>query len=175
MTLEPNQSAVKWVAARLNADPRDFEPHRSAFVRDRHGAICAGIVFSRYRPKARSVEISVAADNPRWMSRGVIRECLWYAFGVLDCLRLEAHTKAGSRANGILLQFGFTYEGTLRRAWDSVNDTDVWSLLWNEAGRWYDCSEVKNGRQRAAAGPRSDAGQPGPPGPEPVQPVHALG
>ena len=178
MTLEPDQGAVKWVASRLNADPRDFEPYRSAFVRNRHGAICAGIVFSRYRPKARSVEISVAADSPHWLSRGVIRGCLRYAFGTLNCIRLEAHTKDTGGAGYILESFGFTYEGALRRAWDGVNDTSVFSLLWNEAGRWYNpenCSEVKNGRTRAAADPRPDAGQPGSPGDEPVQPVHALG
>lgn len=68
-----------WVAGELGLT-RDFGPCRTAAVIAADGSLAAGVVFHRWDPEAGVIEVSAAARNSRWASRGVLAELFGYAF-----------------------------------------------------------------------------------------------
>lgn len=74
------------------------------------------------------IELMGAAD-PGGISRGLIRELGWYAFGALACNRVTARVVASNTACLRMLErVGFVREGVLRRAEDG-HDVVVMGLL----------------------------------------------
>jgi RimJ/RimL family protein N-acetyltransferase len=74
------------------------------------GEIIAVAVFDRYR--GHDIEISFAADSPRWARRGVIRGILHYPFVQLGCVRLTTITaENNTRARRLDEGLGFVLEG----------------------------------------------------------------
>ena len=81
--------------------PRDGDAYRAvhAFVEARTGPVESGttlavvrggklagaVLFGGYRPERGVVEISAAADDPKWLTRTVMREAFGYAFDQLKC------------------------------------------------------------------------------------------
>jgi RimJ/RimL family protein N-acetyltransferase len=74
------------------------------------GEIIAAAVFDRYR--GHDIEISFAADSPRWARRGVIRGIFHYPFVQLGCVRLTTITaENNTRARRLDEGLGFVLEG----------------------------------------------------------------
>lgn len=74
------------------------------------GEIIAVAVFDRYR--GHDIEISFAADSPRWARRGVIRGIFHYPFVQLGCVRLTTITaENNTRARRLDEGLGFVLEG----------------------------------------------------------------
>jgi RimJ/RimL family protein N-acetyltransferase len=74
------------------------------------GEIIAVAVFDRYR--GHDIEISFAADSPRWARRGVIRGIFHYPFVQLGCVRLTTITaENNARARRLDEGLGFVLEG----------------------------------------------------------------
>jgi len=74
------------------------------------GEIIAVAIFDRYR--GHDIEISFAADSPRWARRGVIRGIFHYPFVQLGCVRLTTITaENNTRARRLDEGLGFVLEG----------------------------------------------------------------
>ena len=56
------------------------------------GQVVAGVVFHNWSPEAGVIELSCAAENKRWMTRGVMRTALGYVFDLLECQSAVART-----------------------------------------------------------------------------------
>lgn len=87
----------------------------------RDGKIAAVAVYHEYRHP--SIEMSFAADSPRWATRQVIYTLMAYPFDQLEVRRVTAITRKKNRKIRRLIEgIGFKLEGTLRFAYDKPND-----------------------------------------------------
>lgn len=101
---------LRWAQDRMPL--LNIEGHAAAIgVEDRkEDNIIAVAVFDRYR--GHDVEISFAADSPRWAQRGVIRGIFHYPFVQLGCVRLTTITaENNTRARRLDEGLGFVLEG----------------------------------------------------------------
>lgn len=77
--------------------------------------LVAGILFHSYVPEYRSIEISMAADTPKWASRTRIGLILGYPFRQLGCQRVTTAIKASNdRAIRFNEGLGFQHEGVMK-------------------------------------------------------------
>lgn len=107
LLIEADALVAPWVGQRVGVD--DFGPCKTIGVA-RNGDLVAGAVFNNYRHP--NIEVTFAADSPRWASRQNIACILRYPFVQLGCLRLTAFTKAkNERARTFLTGLGFEQEG----------------------------------------------------------------
>lgn len=91
------------------------EKFSSIGVADDSGALVAGCIYHNYVEDYAGLEISFAADSPRWARRGVIRALLHYPFVQLGCRRVTTIIPSdNARAIRFNLGIGFVREGTLR-------------------------------------------------------------
>lgn len=76
-----------------------------------------------------NVEVSVASDDPRWLSAGVLRALAHYPFEILKVARVSAVThKRNKRARKGVERLGFKLEGVLRKMYEN-DDACVYGLL----------------------------------------------
>ena len=67
--------------------------------------------------RSTSVEVTIAADSPRWATRQTIQTLLAYPFMQLKCQRVSAFVRKGNkRARRLNEGLGFVLEGRLRDA-----------------------------------------------------------
>jgi RimJ/RimL family protein N-acetyltransferase len=72
--------------------------------------LVAGVVFANYRGSG--IEVSIAADHPRWARKGVLRALFAYPFIQLGCRRITALIPAKNEQSLRLCQgLGFSVEG----------------------------------------------------------------
>lgn len=133
----------------LNADKIvwDFVKERLPYLNDRdyttigilrNGKIIAGCVYHRYYPDFGDIEMSIAADTPLWSTKFNILALLDYPFNQLKCHRVTALTQGrNTRIRRFLEGIGFKQEGCIRQGFID-DDTIVYGMLKDEAGRWLD-------------------------------------
>lgn len=93
-------------------------------------------VFHWFREKDADVELSLAADTPKWATRGNFRALMHYAFIQLGCRRISAHTARGNkRVRKFLEGTGFVQEGRLRFALNRREHVICYGMLREEC-RW---------------------------------------
>lgn len=109
MTPVWDSAAAEWVAEQLGYN-RPFTSCRSMAV-IHSGRIVAGLVFHDWNPEAGVIEISAAATDPRWMTRGIINEAFRYAYSILGCQMVVARTEASNR--------------TVRKLWRGLGASEV--------------------------------------------------
>ena len=84
----------RWVAERIpHVD--DFGPCSALGVVNSKGEPVAGVVFHDYQPKCGTIQISMAANTPRWATKRIIKEILAYPFyqlGVRKVWTATPHT-----------------------------------------------------------------------------------
>lgn len=80
-------------------------------VLNSHNKVIAGLVFHDWNPECGTIEISAAAENPRWFTRGVINEAMNYAF----------------KGAGVQAIFGRTQEDNkrTRKIWRALGSTET--------------------------------------------------
>ncbi len=125
----------EWVARRIPhvRSVREWGPFRAIGVA-RGDEPIAGAVFNNSR--GFDMEISFAADSPRWATRGMVRDILAYPFVQCDCTRLTAVVgKRNKRARRFVEGLGFKQEGCVRRGLDGRQDAILYGLQ-NEQCRW---------------------------------------
>lgn len=84
-----------------------------------------------------NVEISFAADSPRWATRDTIRRMMAWPFDQLDCHRVTTRIAAtNARALKFNEGIGFKREGVIRRGWSRNEDCVLLGLLRDEAPEW---------------------------------------
>jgi len=103
---------AEWVGERI--------PHAEPFV-DCVGIgvadgneLLAGVVFSDWSALHKTLQLSMAADSPRWAKRGVVYALLSYAFDQAGAQKLWTATPiSNARALKFNLGVGFTKEAVL--------------------------------------------------------------
>ena len=138
LVLGQDQAVAAWVARKIGFDDPDFfGPCSAILVADNDDTALAGVVFSGFRDVYKSIEISCAADSPRWATRGVIHALLAYPFDQLGCERVQVTIPLrNERARRFCKGIGFTQEGIMRRGFGRDHAV-VMSLLRHEYARLF--------------------------------------
>jgi RimJ/RimL family protein N-acetyltransferase len=84
-----------------------------------------------------SIEMSIAADTPKWATRGNIRAFLHYPF----CQQGVSHVRAvihikNHRSRRFVQGLGFKLEGVLRQASKDGKNLMLYGMVRKEADRW---------------------------------------
>lgn len=116
-----SEDVIAWVGwripltrKRLERDPTasPFGPAQAIGVINEAGVLVAGVVYHNYDPDCLSVEMSFAADTPKWLTRKLICELLGYPFNALGINRVNACTPVtATDALRFIERFGFRREG----------------------------------------------------------------
>ncbi|MEM9969517.1 MAG: N-acetyltransferase [Pseudomonadota bacterium] len=84
--------AASWAAARIKGCERGWAGFQAAFVVNAAGKDVAAVVFHDWNPEAGVIEVSAAAQTPRWAARSVLTELFGYAFNGCGCQAVAART-----------------------------------------------------------------------------------
>lgn len=99
------QIVSAWVASRINGCERGFGPCSALSV---GSPIIGAVVFHNYSPETGVMEMSAAAESPRWLSRPVLRAMHSYMFNDAGCqmavMRVSEHN---TRMLRIAKAFGY--------------------------------------------------------------------
>lgn len=144
-----------WVAARIgHVGGAGFGPCAAIGV-VRGGEMVAGVVYHDYQtlPGWPTMQLSMAAATPRWVSRETIRGLLGYPFAQAAVAKLWTATP---HDNARALRFnegvGFRREAVLRHHFGWKRHAVISSMLAAEwAKRWKEAPDGQESAQRAAA------------------------
>lgn len=125
---------AKWVADRM---PYVSEFNQCAAIGlAENKQLIAAVVYHNYIPDYGNIEISMAADTPRWATPEAIGTFLRYPFVQLRCRRVTTCTPAkNKRALRFNYGIGFKKEGVVRQGYGK-DDLVVCGLLYREAKKW---------------------------------------
>ena len=125
-----NRIVLAWIERRVPDCAPLGDAAAIAVIRD--GRIAAAAAFNNYRAGA-SVELTFAADTPRWASRTAIESILAYPFLQLGVRRVCATTRTTNRrARKLLEGLGFLREGTMHDVFE-----DGHAALYGMTRRWF--------------------------------------
>jgi RimJ/RimL family protein N-acetyltransferase len=138
LVLGQDAAVAAWVARKLGYDDAEFfGPCVAMAVADSDDQPLAGVVFSGYRDIYKSIEISIAAESPRWATRGIIHALLSYPFDQLGCERVHVTIPLrNKRAQRFCKGIGFVQEGVMRRGF-GLDHAVVMSMLRHEFARLF--------------------------------------
>jgi hypothetical protein len=95
---------AEWVSDKLGGP--DFGNCQAIAVVD-GVTLVAGIVFHEWRPEAGVIEVSAAADSPRWASRSILTELWAYPFDLIRVRMAYARmAESNTRARRLWRAFG---------------------------------------------------------------------
>lgn len=79
---EDAQRVSEWVAARIPGCERGFGPCAALSV---GSPVVGAVIFHNYSPEGGVIEMSAAADSPRWLTRPVLWAMHAYIFADAGC------------------------------------------------------------------------------------------
>jgi len=129
-SIKPAEQRVllEWAAARIGANSLLYP--QAALVTTAERRPLAVAVYHEYRKT--DVQLSFAAESPRWATRQNIVELLAYPFDHLKVRRITSMTsKKNKRARRLLEFAGFRLEGVLRDATDK-GDLCLYGMIQSE-------------------------------------------
>jgi RimJ/RimL family protein N-acetyltransferase len=125
-----DEAVARWVAARIPQAEAGFAGPIRAIGVGIDGMVVAGFVYSNWHTKAGSVELSVAAENPRWATLRIVSRLLEYPFLTCDCQRITLSTsERNSRAQRLAMGLGFVPEAVIVRAYGLTENAIVLRLF----------------------------------------------
>ena len=132
-----DNNVARWVAARIphvGADA-DFGPMAALGVL-RGGKMAGGVVFHEWQPDYATMQVSCAADDPRWATRRTLAELLRYPFAQLGVSLLWAAIPARlTRPCRFIEGIGFQREPVLRDRFGPGDGAALFSMSraeWRE-------------------------------------------
>lgn len=130
------EDMIEWAWKRL---PIDFGGPELAYpiAVFRDSLLVCVVVYHNWRGV--SVEMSIAADSPRWASKETIQFLLGWAFNTYNVRRITAIVKRGNaRSRKLVDGLGFRTEGTLLDAFED-DDAVICGMTrrWYERSRWF--------------------------------------
>lgn len=121
----------RWIAARTRGTWVDGQGTALGFVRD--GRLIAGVSYTWWN--GANIWCGIAAETPKWCTRGNLWAIFHYPFEQLKCKRISALVyDSNERSKRFLTRLGFTLEATLRDA-APEGDMHVYCLR-SEDCRW---------------------------------------
>ncbi len=112
-----DRAVAKWVSGKIPALPHSpdaFGPCTGIGVLDRNENELAGIIFHDYQPSFSTIQMSFAANSPRWATRNMVRMLLAYPFEQLKVRKLwSAVQHTNERTLRVGAGLGFKKEATL--------------------------------------------------------------
>lgn len=108
-----------------------FVPPYWAFgVLKEDGSLCAGIVFSDWKPHFRTLEFSGAAVSSHCFSTQIAVTLGGFAFGQLNAFRIFARTESrNERAQRMLRKLGFKPEAVQGHYYGEGKHASCWRLI----------------------------------------------
>jgi RimJ/RimL family protein N-acetyltransferase len=106
-------NVAKWVCDRI-PHVSSFGPCTALGVVNSEGKPVAGIVFHDYLPACGTIQLSMAAETPRWATRRIVKELLSYPFNQLKVRKVWTATPLkNQRAIKFNKGIGFKQEAVL--------------------------------------------------------------
>jgi RimJ/RimL family protein N-acetyltransferase len=140
-----------WVRARIGVMAgADFGASTALGVMDGNRLI-AGAVFHDWQPTFKTIQISCAAETPRWAKRSIFAEILSYPFDQIGVNRVTCITAANDKRTRRFLEgLGMTLEGIGVAAFGE-RDAASYRLLKSEweVGR-FSLKEREDGKAQSA-------------------------
>jgi hypothetical protein len=123
-------SVEKWVATQLGAD--NFGPARAIGIVS-NKQFLGGVVYHKLANE--NVEMTIAAQSPKWATRAHIRDLFAYPFVSLKVARISTIVNSDNqRAIDMNTRLGFVREGVLREFF-KPHDAVIFGMLQNEC-KW---------------------------------------
>lgn len=114
LVTDTDGSIAEWVASRIE-QIETYKPCVAIGVVD-GDRLLAACLYNLWSEKYRTMQISIAADSPRWAKRWTIRGLLAYPFEGAGVRKLWACIASGNdRSLKLATGVGFKPEGTLAR------------------------------------------------------------
>lgn len=125
------QRGLEWAVPRLGAGPGHWDDASTLYM-ERHGEIIACVIYNRWYPGI-SVEISVAAAKPNWLTRDFLALVFHNPFNVWGMRRVGSSIAASNeRSVEFCEHLGFKHEGTIRQGAPDGDDLLLYGMLRNE-------------------------------------------
>lgn len=104
----------------------------TVYAVERQGSCLAVVAFHDYRPEM-NIEVSIAAESPRWAHPDVIATLLAYPFRECGLRRVTASVRADNEKSRRLVEgLGFVSEGLLRQSAADGQDMLVYGMVRSE-------------------------------------------
>lgn len=134
-TLKPviSQAVIKWVSENISYCT-GFSPNAVGIGLEENGVLKCGVVYDNY--SGEDIHMSIAAETPKWCSRGNLRMFFDYPFNQLNCARVTAMTAKGNKRTRRMCEgLGFTHEGTHKKAFSGGQTAISYGLI-KEDCKW---------------------------------------
>jgi len=139
LAIDGSGAVARWVAARLpHVGAAGFGPNAAIAVVSQDETIMAGVVFHDWQELAGTMQLSCAADTPRWATRRIVSALLAYPFvqlAVNKCWTATDH--ANARALRFIKGIGFKQEAILRHQFGGKHHAVICSMMRGEFHRRY--------------------------------------
>lgn len=133
-----DQIVSHWVAKHIPHMASDFGPSSAIGVIDESGNPMAGVVFHDYQPTYGTIQLSAAAENPRWATKKIIKAILGYPFLELKVHKVWTATQHGNlRAIKFNKGIGLTQEATLKDHFGTGCHAVICRMLMKDYERYY--------------------------------------
>lgn len=114
-------NVAEWVRRRMQRPVASFGSCTAIGVADGPSPI-AGVVYHNWIESVPAVEMSIAAEHPKWAKRGIIKALLDYPFQQLGCVRVSAIIPIdNARALRFVRGIGFVQEGVARKGFGDTH------------------------------------------------------
>lgn len=108
------------------------------------GSLWGAFLFDQYF--GHDIRITIASNNPRWVTKANLGDIFYYPFVTAGCVRLSMICDKKNKAVRKLAEgVGFKLEGTIRKGLDGKKDALYYGLLKEDAEKWLKHSRNNNG------------------------------
>jgi RimJ/RimL family protein N-acetyltransferase len=138
-----NEALCQFVGQRIGVPSSSFSPCGSIGI-EHQGNIIASVIFHNWIPDYGVIELSAAADDPRWLSKTVIRTIMNICFEQHKCQQIYTRQSSeNNRAIKIYRFLGFTEIILPNMRGESKDET----LMLMTKNQWssHKLNEAKNG------------------------------
>ena len=126
-----DRQVADWVAKNLGSQPWAGSFAALGVLDKNCKGLIAGVVYHSY--DGVNVIMSIAATDPRWARKGILKTIFHYPFTSLGCRRVTALVhEDNTRSQRLVTGLGYKREGSLREAADDGGDMLVYGLLKSE-------------------------------------------
>lgn len=133
-----DEAIADWVISHIPAlRGSSFGPCSAIGVEGSNGGQLAGVVYHDYQPAFATIQLSIAAESPRWATKSIVTQILSYPFDQLAVRKVWAavpHTN--DRALRLIKGLGFVQEGVLKHHFGPSHAV-MWRLLKEDYRRRY--------------------------------------